>query len=94
MKLSKKVKNQWTTALRSGKYKQGSGYLYNSYNNSYCCLGVASKIELCNESQDAGEENQLISKEFLSLKIQTELVNLNDSGNSFETIANYIEKNL
>lgn len=34
------VKAQWTAALRSGEYRQGSGTLHNHANNSFCCLGV------------------------------------------------------
>lgn len=30
----------WIDALRSGKYKQGKGYL-NKENKEFCCLGVA-----------------------------------------------------
>jgi len=35
---------KWVNALRSGKYKQGNGYLYNKEDDSYCCLGVLNKI--------------------------------------------------
>jgi hypothetical protein len=34
---------QWVTALRSGKYKQGTGQLKN-YDGAMCCLGVACDI--------------------------------------------------
>lgn len=34
-----RVKNLWTKALRSGKYKQGKGRLRNA-KNQFCCLGV------------------------------------------------------
>lgn len=33
---------KWIEALRSGKYKQGKGFL--KYKNTYCCLGVACEI--------------------------------------------------
>ena len=33
---------KWVEALRSGKYKQGKGYL--DEGGEYCCLGVACKI--------------------------------------------------
>lgn len=39
---------KWVKALRSGKYKQGTGYLRgNSHTEgySYCCLGVLAEIE-------------------------------------------------
>lgn len=34
---------QWIADLRSGEFKQGSGQLFNTENNSYCCLGVAAQ---------------------------------------------------
>ena len=36
----KEIKDKWVAALRSGKYKQGSGQLHNTMNDTYCCLGV------------------------------------------------------
>lgn len=33
---------EWVTALRSGKYKQIDGMLYNGY--GFCCLGVLCEI--------------------------------------------------
>ena len=38
--LPKEFAEKWLTALRSGEYKQGTGQLM-SYDNTYCCLGVA-----------------------------------------------------
>lgn len=38
------ILNEWVTALRSGKYKQGQRYL-RSCNDAYCCLGVLLDIE-------------------------------------------------
>ncbi len=46
-KLPAEFKEKWIAALRSGKYKQGSLQLYNQYDNSYCCLGVAGEISGC-----------------------------------------------
>lgn len=39
-------KNAWLAALRSGEFKQGSGYLKveRSYGTYYCCLGVLCEI--------------------------------------------------
>ena len=36
-------RKDWVSALRSGQYKQGRGYL-RSKNNEYCCLGVACEL--------------------------------------------------
>ncbi len=38
------ILNEWVAALRSGKYKQGQGYM-RSRNDTYCCLGVLCEIE-------------------------------------------------
>lgn len=48
-KLPKAFKRKWVAALRSGKYKQGSGLLYNE--GRMCCLGVAGRI--CGISKEA-----------------------------------------
>ena len=42
-KLPTKFKEPWLTALRSGKYKQGKGFL-RSKEGRYCCLGVAHEV--------------------------------------------------
>ena len=42
-KLNPELKLRWITALRSGKYVQGTGYL-RDINNNYCCLGVLADI--------------------------------------------------
>jgi hypothetical protein len=34
------VKAKWITALRSGKYRQGTGALHNLTKDEFCCLGV------------------------------------------------------
>lgn len=38
------VKRDWVKALRSGKYAQTVGSLYNSGDNGFCCLGVLCKL--------------------------------------------------
>ena len=43
-KLPVEFKTKWVEALRSGKYKQGKGFL-RSINDEFCCLGVA--YDLC-----------------------------------------------
>lgn len=37
--MNEEIKNEWVTALRSGKYKQGKGCLRKSV-NEFCTLGV------------------------------------------------------
>lgn len=34
----------WISALKSGDYKQGNQVLYNSENDTYCCLGVGCEL--------------------------------------------------
>ena len=43
-KFTKELKDSWLTALKSGKYVQGTGQLRNDYLNRYCCLGVLCEI--------------------------------------------------
>lgn len=38
----KQFRDKWITALRSGRYKQTTGYLKDEH--GYCCLGVACNI--------------------------------------------------
>ncbi len=40
----KSIKNKWVKALRSGKYKQGTGQLRSENGMSFCCLGVLATI--------------------------------------------------
>ena len=40
--MKKTNKKLWVQALRSGKYRQGRGFL--CLNNQYCCLGVAFDV--------------------------------------------------
>jgi len=43
VRLPKKFKKDWIKALRSGEYEQGKMFLNN--HGSYCCLGVACRIQ-------------------------------------------------
>lgn len=104
-KLPKKFLRKWVNALRSGKFKQGTGALKNEFSNSYCCLGVACVL--------AGiPKKELVGKgmpDNLTLKLQKKLppflreeighptaletlATMNDNGTSFEKIANRIER--
>lgn len=42
MKIDPELKFKWTSALRSGEYKQGKGYLEDD--GKFCCLGVLCKV--------------------------------------------------
>lgn len=43
-RLPKDFKKKWIKALRSGEFEQGGGMLHNTYNNTYCCIGVACRV--------------------------------------------------
>lgn len=43
-KMNPKWKGKWIEALRSDKYKQGRRKLYNSLDDTYCCLGVLPRV--------------------------------------------------
>jgi hypothetical protein len=45
--MDKKIKARWVKALRSGEYKQGTGYLAKKRGSEarrYCCLGVLCEL--------------------------------------------------
>lgn len=93
------LKQLWVDALRSGKYKQGAGYL-RTPGDTFCCLGVLadvidpegwSGIELSVWRDSACF---LPPSDPLELRVQDKLTKMNDSGKSFEDIATYIEENL
>lgn len=95
----------WTTALRSGEYKQIKGALHDGH--GFCCLGVAVD-ELMdgdwnwnseNYSYGFDENTGLLSSDVLtelglSDTAQVRLSNLNDDGFTFEEIADFIEKHV
>lgn len=88
-KLDSEQKTIWLNALRSGKYLQGKGQLQFEGINSYCCLGVFQ--EVCSiENRDGC----YLPHKVIPDSIQIDLATMNDSGKSFEEIANYIEINL
>lgn len=104
-KLDPEFKAKWIAALRSGEYKQGTGWMYKD--GKYCCLGVAS--ELCGVPAkgkviilDEGYTEDEIRKIPQPLRgksgtndVVKSLTNLNDvQQKSFSEIADYIEKNL
>ena len=63
-KMNPEIKADWLTALRSGEYKQGKGFLKNEDGETarYCCLGV-----LCELAVKAGviEESEKDEDEFV-----------------------------
>lgn len=105
------LKGKWVKALRSGKYKQGAGYL-NSV-RGFCCLGVLCDISGLGKWHDIPtvdmECRQYVFDDARSRTtippvlavtmglpslIIGPLVNMNDDGETFAKIADFIEANL
>lgn len=49
-------KAKWCTALRSGEYKQGKGFL-KTLDGEYCCLGVLAELDGQLEAPDYDTAN-------------------------------------
>ncbi len=49
----KDIAEQWVTALRSGKFKQGSGFL--RVGDEYCCLGVLCELYRRDQQKETEE---------------------------------------
>jgi hypothetical protein len=104
VKLPKKFKTKLVKALRSGKYKQGTGQLYTRFMDSYCCLGVACIISrnetlgngcLTDKNNKNGKIPEILIGGNDKNEIVSKLVSLNDVKNrSFKYIASYIERYL
>jgi hypothetical protein len=100
-KLDPEFKAKWIQALRSGEYKQNTNasMLGNDehFNTTYCCLAVACKVAGMPESKirDAYDRmpDPAINGGYRN-PVAVKLIDLNDGGVSFNSIANYIEANL
>lgn len=104
--MNAEVKAKWIAALRSGDYCQCSMALHRS-NNRYCCLGVLYEVtggqwsarpHVGDYATETGEF-ALLSAETLERAAMTDeqqhtLSNMNDAGQSFAEIADFIEANL
>lgn len=98
-------KQKWLDALRSGKYKQGTGVLRDQYNR-FCCLGVLCDVYDNSRWSDCHYSFEGVSRlgtpprplqEHLEVDgSQVDyLVGLNDDERApFTKIADYIEANL
>jgi hypothetical protein len=95
---------EWVKALRSGKYKQTKGVLYEADRNAFCCLGVACDISGLPPEEWHGSDYTVLPQEVKqSLNLSsnygrffdgdyTSLVKCNDAlGYSFDQIADIIE---
>ena len=101
------IKAQWLTALRSGDYQQGQGYLRQG--DQYCCLGVLCDLygKAVGPEWKAGLGGVYVMhgrETALPFKVQEwariaspnplDLAAMNDSGSTFEELANIIEEGL
>jgi len=105
-KLPKRFKERWVKALRSGKYKQTAGRLYNKEEDGYCCLGVACAISRVSKNNLRGYIPRNIKKKlpesFPKILLETDdmgttvrkLIRMNDNGKSFKYISYYIDRYL
>jgi hypothetical protein len=60
------VKQAWLTALRSGDYQQGQGYLRQG--DQYCCLGVLCDLygqAVGPEWEDSGEVYSMLDRDIV-----------------------------
>ena len=99
--MNEDVKRLWVDALRSGDYKQGRHAL--NKDGAFCCLGVlceiAHKLGVVSKKQyenvflydDDSLSLPLKVSEWSELESQYELASMNDRGESFTQIADYIE---
>lgn len=97
--MNKKIKKLWVKALRSGKFEQTTGALYNEGNDGYCCLGVLGKVQGAEDKVLLGAEDNMLSDigsgicAGLHKRSETFLADCNDQRRwDFKKIANYIEK--
>lgn len=104
--MNKDIADKWVEALRSGKYKQGRGLLKGEV--GFCCLGVLCDISNLSTSERddmnlntyCGKVNTLPSTvmKWAGININRttyrldSLARLNDEGESFDEIANLIER--
>lgn len=104
----KEYKEKWVAALRSGQYQQGRGVLrINGPTGQYCCLGVLCDVmekegngrwftgdifAFGGDAMSGYLPVQLLRLVQLDEHLETRLAVLNDKGQSFEDIAQYIEE--
>lgn len=104
-KLDPELKAKWIAALRSGEYKQAKGVLWDRTNDSYCCHGVLCRVLGKDDEYILANLGMIpnfdgypeILRPINGLDegdIGRHLAALNDTGISFNEIANWIEENL
>lgn len=102
------LKTKWVEALRSGKYEQGRRQLRRD--NEFCCLGVlCDLIDPAKWISSGGAgfryrgidhnamsfpPNEVTRNVGLPRDLENQVAGMNDDGNSFAEIADYIEANI
>lgn len=96
MKMNPELKAKWIEALLSGKYRQATGRLKSG--DAFCCLGVLREIIDPNSNKTAADKEVLCRQHQdeakLTMDQQDKLSAMNDRGNTFYDIADWIEANL
>jgi hypothetical protein len=98
--ISESFKQKWVKALRSGKYKQGNGSMYDTLSKSYDPIGVAHRIvgvkntKIANKAVPTKQHRFVPSILASDTNLVEKLIDFNDRGMSFKWIASYIEKHL
>ena len=101
------IKNKWVEALRSGKYKQGTGKL-RKCDDTFCCLGVLIDVTKPNSWEKREEDDFFhledfwygtlppeMASELDLVHSESQLMAMNDHmGYNFNQIADWIEANL
>ena len=88
------LKSAWTTALRSGKYRQGRRQLRSP--EGYCAMGVLFDLIASPWEKTLPWGSflpaHLLERAEISASLQTDIARLNDAGASFEAIADLIDR--
>lgn len=106
--MEKQYKEQWLEALKSGKYKKGTGKLRAKEDDgsySWCCIGVYCDVrgfKLEESGMDCVEQDDKLWYKPANLEIGyahlDKLVEINDRGKNrsenFDDVIKYIEANL
>jgi hypothetical protein len=107
--MTPELKARWIKALTSGEYDQTSTYLKRGlrsgvYPAGYCCLGVLLEIEGNDFDKDEHYfkddytmkmlTGEFMNKVGITAAAADEFAEMNDSGRSFDDIAEQIEEHL
>lgn len=99
------LKQKWLEALRSGEYKQGK-HVLRTQQDEFCCLGVLCHVVSPNGWSTDSEGGFFYGdrKGYLPVEIsratafptghELALAGMNDNGESFAEIADWIEANI